>query len=306
MVRKIRKSIMIALIVSFCSLNVCVMHASAKETDTSQKQKITVKTGWKKEAGKWYYYKKDGTKKTGWLSYKNDWYFLGKDGSMYSRKWKYYQGFWYYFGADGKMCSNTVVEDRGELYYFFRSGQMRDREGWFKFEDRWFFSQADGTLYRDRIICSRGVYYYMQKDGAMRELENQVAAKVAFGLNGDLKEAFRYACGLTYYGRELFDASWGSKRLSEQGINERKGNCFVLAGTFREIAYAMGYDVHQMDGYVLVTSGKAKHSWVEIEIDGEIYCFDVSAARSGNVEANYMFQYGAKGTYKFVDYTRMN
>ena len=120
MVRKIRKSIMIALIVSFCSLNVCVMHASAKETDTEKKE-VTIKTGWKKEAGKWYYYKKDGTKKTGWLSYKNDWYFLGKDGSMYSRKWKYYQGFWYYFGADGKMCSNTVVEDRGELYYFFRS-----------------------------------------------------------------------------------------------------------------------------------------------------------------------------------------
>jgi hypothetical protein len=126
-------------------------------------------------------------------------------------------------------------------------------------------------------------------------------------MKGDLKEAFKYASGTKYYGRDEFDASWGSEKLAQYGITNRKGNCYVYAATFRDLAYAMGYDVHQISGYVKVVSGKARHSWVEIDLDGKTYVYDPAYARRfDDIYYCYQFDYGKKDTYIYVDFERMN
>ena len=68
----------------------------------------------------------------------------------------------------------------------------------------------------------------------------------------------------------------------------------------------MGYDAHQVTGYVQITTGWGPHSWVEIDMDGETYVFEPDGLRILGMDHTYMFHYGDKGTWKYADYVRMN
>ena len=116
----------------------------------------------------------------------------------------------------------------------------------------------------------------------------------------------KYASSTTYYGRDLFDQTWGSQKLGEYGIRNRRGNCFVYAAILREIAVCMGYDAHQVYGKVRLAEGWGTHSWVEIDKDGETYVCDPACALRLGTSNAYMFRYGQKGTYMYDYIKRMN
>ena len=67
------------------------------------------------------------------------------------------------------------------------------------------------------------------------------------------------------------------------------GNCYCYAATFGELARAIGYDAQAYSG--TVGSNRAKHSWVEIEIDGVNYTFDSELEMAGRKKYVYRDMY---------------
>ena len=60
----------------------------------------TVKTGWQKADGKWYYMDKNGVMQTGWQKVGSKWYYMNKDGVMQTG-WQKIGGKWYYMNGSG-------------------------------------------------------------------------------------------------------------------------------------------------------------------------------------------------------------
>ena len=83
------------------------------------------------------------------------------------------------------------------------------------------------------------------------------------------------------------------------------GKCYAKAATFCYMAKVLGYDAHQIAGYVPLTSGGlGVHSWVGININGTIYVYDPAFHQTG--KNGYQFHYGTSGTWRYTAYYRMN
>ena len=80
----------------------------------------------------------------------------------------------------------------------------------------------------------------------------------------------------------------------------------MMAATFYYMAKVLGYDAHQVAGYVpRIGGGVTPHSWVEIVINGTVYVFDPNFTNEtgGN---GYQIRYGTSGTWMYSSYYRMN
>ena len=73
------------------------------------------------------------------------------------------------------------------------------------------------------------------------------------------------------------------QKAADYGFNSRngnanavaKGNCYVLAAMFCEMARLLGYDAHLISGQVpLLAGGYGPHGWVEIIENGTTYVYD--------------------------------
>ena len=76
--------------------------------------------------------------------------------------------------------------------------------------------------------------------------------------------------------------------------------------TQNDMAKVLGYDAHQVAGYVpKIGGGVTPHSWVEIVINGTVYVFDPNFTNEtgGN---GYQIRYGTSGTWMYSSYYRMN
>ncbi len=114
----------------------------------------------------------------------------------------------------------------------------------------------------------------------------------------------------TYYGHGKPDmpeeGSNGTKWFAEFGFTNLKGNCFVFAASFYEMAKLMGYEPRQMEGKLpLRGGGYGPHSWDEIDIDGVTYVFDPECTWAVGKDA-FKVQYGAPGTWRYCFYTQMH
>ena len=89
------------------------------------------------------------------------------------------------------------------------------------------------------------------------------------------------------------------------GFEKRVGNCYVMASAFYWMAKINGWDVYLVEGYVPTSGGyNAVHGWIEVEVGDEIYVCDPSGARKG-LNA-YMIKYGTPGSYRYLNYVRVN
>ncbi len=125
----------------------------------------------------------------------------------------------------------------------------------------------------------------------------------------DLRSAFNYAASIPYYGHTADmpqTAATSMEWYAEYGFKNGKGNCYVMAAMFCEMAKTLGYDAHQIGGYVpLASGGMGDHSWVEINIDGTTYVFDPDFTHETN-RNGYMIFYGQSGTWRYVKDTYMS
>jgi len=120
----------------------------------------------------------------------------------------------------------------------------------------------------------------------------------------DLKAAYRWAVDLKYYGHNTKmpeTPDMGMEWYADFGFDNLKGNCYVKAAVFCEMARLLGYEARQMTGFVPQMSGEnGPHSWVEIDIEGTTYVvdpvFETDAGRNG-----YLIAYGQSGTWRYID-----
>ncbi len=137
------------------------------------------------------------------------------------------------------------------------------------------------------------------------------AAAVLDSVGWNLTAAFNWSSHLTYYGHGKPDmpenGSPGTKWFAEFGFNNLKGNCYVMAATFTEMARLLGYNIVQVSGQVPSRKGGlTPHSWCEMYIDGVTYVFDPDFAYNMGGTGGFQIQYGQKGTWRYTAYTAMS
>jgi len=119
----------------------------------------------------------------------------------------------------------------------------------------------------------------------------------------DLSAAFYNAASISYYGHTVDmpqDAWTGMQWYANYGFTYGRGNCYVMAAMFCEMAKTLGYDAHQISGYVpLASGGYGDHSWVEINFSNGTYVFDPDFTNETGYNG-YMITYGQSGTWKYV------
>lgn len=139
-----------------------------------------------------------------------------------------------------------------------------------------------------------------------REAKYPVAASLIRG--GDLRRAFEISHSIPYFGHNdqiPSEPVWTTEQFADFGFTNKKGNCYVMAAMFYEMAYVLGYNPRQMAGWVPSrTRGRATHSWVEIDINGETFVFDPDFTYATK-KNGFMFKYGTKGTWRYMDYSPM-
>ena len=121
----------------------------------------------------------------------------------------------------------------------------------------------------------------------------------------DLRAAYVWSSNLQWT-NQYSSPDAGTRAMANTGFTTGTGGCYVMAATFYEMARELGYDAHQMTGYVPRRGGGlAIHSWVEIVSNGVTYVVDPDFAyeTGGN---GYLIQYGQQGTWRYQSYSRMN
>lgn len=121
------------------------------------------------------------------------------------------------------------------------------------------------------------------------------ALRVLNRIGHSLRAAFNYSCMKYVRNNSLTNPSYGTHYYAHIGLTQHKGNCYVMAATFCELAKALGYNAVQVSGVVpLRSGGLGPHSWVEL--GGYVYDpdFQVESGKSG-----YKIYYGKPGTWRY-------
>ena len=264
-------------------------------------------TGWFLAPEGWYYYDPSGAKAEGWCYVDGSWYYLDPENQklMVDNQWKVIGGARYFLHAGGHMASDWV-DINGEWYWFGQDGAMKT--GWQYIGGFWYYlyDESDphggiwGAMAKGTVIDG----YRIGVSGKWSQA-TQYAANVLDQIGWNIQAAFNWSAGLTYY-RMTSDPSPGSEWFANYGFENGYGNCYVMAATFCYMADVLGYEVHQMAGYVPQRGGgMTPHSWCEVVIDQVTYVFDPNFTNETG-RNGFQISYGTSGTWIYSDYYRMN
>ena len=274
--------------------------------------KIT--TGWVKYENSWYYLQTEkecpetpGAMKTGWFKQNNNWYYLdpARGGKMVASEWMLIDGRWYHFYGGGGMETGWTKQN-GNWYHLNANGAMET--GWIIMNDDWYYlypagnssGAPEGAMAVNTVING----YVVAPDGVYNEAY-QGAYNVLNRVGWNLWAAYNWSANLPYVNYSN-DPSPGSKNFAIHGFKTKTGDCYVMAGTFYYMAKLLGYDAHQIAGYVpLRSGGMGVHSWVEIDMNGSTYVFDPDFTHESG-RNGYQISYGMSGTWRYSNYYRMN
>jgi len=284
--------------------------------------------GWKYINSRWYYFNDNGVMKTGWLYYGEHWYYLSSYGDMsvdewdyinskwyyfydsgvMETGWTYYKNRWYYLSPYGDMSVNEWDYINSKWYHFYDSGIMQT--GWFLYNGNWYYlypannnaGKSIGAMAQNTTIDG----YFISQDGIwINDEAYQGAYSVLNQVGWNLWSAYNWSANLPYVNYSN-DPSPGSRDFAIHGFQTKTGDCYVMAATFYYMAKALGYDAHQIAGYVpLRGGGQGVHSWVEIDMDGSTYVFDPDFTHETK-RNGYQITYGMSGTWRYSNYYRMN
>ena len=198
-----------------------------------------------------------------------------------------------------------------DVCYHALLGRDPDESGFFF----WLDKLSTGEMTRQQIfelfcdseefknLCAS--YAIMHHIPTIRELYPEACA-VLDQVGWDLRSAYKWSVGITYV-RSGLNESVGTRELAHIGFSTRKGNCYVYAATFYEMAIVLGYDAHQIVGGVVnLHGGLSPHSWVEIDMEGTTYVFDPEFEQTRSGRDGWKFHYGRKNTWVYAQYRRIN
>ena len=256
---------------------------------------------------KWYYFYDSGVMETGWTYYKNNWYYLSPYGDMSVNEWNYINSNWYHFDQNGIMQTGWFLYN-GNWYYLYpannNAGKSIGAMAQNTTIDGYFISQ-DGIWINDEAY--QGAYSVLNQVGwnLWSDEAYQGAYSVLNQVGWNLWSAYNWSANLPYVNYSN-DPSPGSRDFAIHGFQTKTGDCYVMAATFYYMAKALGYDAHQIAGYVpLRGGGQGVHSWVEIDMDGSTYVFDPDFTHETK-RNGYQITYGMSGTWRYSNYYRMN
>ena len=230
------------------------------------------KSTWKQVDGTWYYFNDKGYMFTGWLKQGAIWYYLKPNGAM-AKGWDYIGNKWYYFTEDGFMKASWWYEDT---------------TGWYP---------RNATYIIDGKRCVFDVNGYLWDLTQANNVLNKIGR--------NLRAAYNWSASLTYW-RQSYSPNMGTRWYANIGFTMHKGNCYVMAGTFTEMARALGYNAHQVVGYVPHRGGgDAPHSWVEIDEADGTWVYDPNLTNEKGLPA-FHFKYGKAKTWRYYKYHRVN
>ena len=273
-----------------------------------------IMTGWVKYENSWYYLQTEkecpetpGAMMTGWFKQNNNWYYLNpaRDGKMVASEWMLIDGRWYHFYGGGGMETGWTKQN-GNWYHLNANGAMET--GWIIMNDDWYYlypagnslGAPEGAMAVNTVING----YVVAPDGVYNEAY-QGAYNVLNRVGWNLWAAYNWSANLAYVNYSN-DPSPGSKNFAIHGFKTKTGDCYVMAGTFYYMAKLLGYDAHQIAGYVPLRSGNmGVHSWVEIDMNGSTYVFDPDFTHESG-RNGYQISYGMSGTWRYSNYYRMN
>ena len=273
-----------------------------------------IMTGWVKYENSWYYLQTEkecpetpGAMMTGWFKQNNNWYYLdpARGGKMVASEWMLIDGRWYHFYGGGGMETGWTKQN-GNWYHLNANGAMET--GWIIMNDDWYYlypagnssGAPEGAMAVNTVING----YVVAPDGVYNEAY-QGAYNVLNRVGWNLWAAYNWSANLPYVNYSN-DPSPGSKNFAIHGFKTKTGDCYVMAGTFYYMAKLLGYDAHQIAGYVPLRSGNmGVHSWVEIDINGSTYVFDPDFTHESG-RNGYQISYGMSGTWRYSNYYRMN
>ena len=303
---------------------------NTEDLNSQVKEENTIEKGWVSENGSKYYLDENGERCTGWLLQDEGWYYLDaeKDGAMFDAGWKYinskwyhfydsgvmetgwtyYKNNWYYLSPYGDMSVNEWEYINSNWYHFDQNGIMQT--GWFLYDGNWYYlypannnaGKSVGVMAQNTTIDG----YFISQDGIwINDEAYQGAYNVLNQVGWNLWSAYSWSASLPYVNYSN-DPSPGSKNFAIHGFQTKTGDCYVMAATFYYMAKALGYDAHQIAGYVpLRGGGQGVHSWVEIDMDGSTYVFDPDFTHETK-RNGYQITYGMSGTWRYSNYYRMN
>ena len=171
---------------------------------------------------------------------------------------------------------------------------------------------TEGYLYAQYVTVTSGDINSVKKEettdpSTLTEAE-QKAKSVLDTIGWDLRAAYNWSAhALPYYtlGPEVTGNSVHSEWYANFGLDNHKGNCYVMAATFQKMAKLLGYDAHLVEGYIRTYNGRGRHGWVEIDMNGTTYVFDPNF-EYGGYGNGYQINYGMSGTFKYIDYARVD
>ena len=171
---------------------------------------------------------------------------------------------------------------------------------------------TEGYLYAQYVTVTSSDINSVKKEettdpSTLTEAE-QKAKSVLDTIGWDLRAAYNWSAhALPYYtlGPEVTGNSVHSEWYANFGFDNHKGNCYVMAATFQKMAKLLGYDAHLVEGYIRTYNGRGRHGWVEIDMNGTTYVFDPNF-EYGGYGNGYQINYGMSGTFKYIDYARVD
>jgi glucan-binding YG repeat protein len=288
--------------------------------------------GWYQDSWGWWYVNEDGTYPSNtFKEIGGDIFYFDSWGYM-STGWVSINGSWYYFFPSGSMARGMWIDD----YYvdvtgvWVESGSTEaPTDGWWYNNGNWYYFLS-GVMFTGWLDYGGGNWYYFYHyddvnggtPGAMATnvmiddywcsavgVANEGTATAydrAMANGGTLRGAYDYAASLSYSGRTTYTESWGSGALANQGYYYGTGNCYVMAAAFYNQAICLGYNAHQIAGYVpSISGGLTAHSWVEIDETDGTWVYDPNRTMETGVDA-FRVYYGQPGTWVYSNYHRMN
>ena len=267
-----------------------------------------MRTGWWFKPGEGYhFYDIAGYMRTGWIQTGGKWYYMDPKNNniMLSNQWFRNGKYWYYLKTSGEMAKGWLSL-YGNKYYLSTDGVMRT--GWQNIGGSKYY------FYKENDKNSKG-WGVMAKnttiDGVPIGSDGRASMAYVFAENilnrvgWNLHAAFNWSASLPYRNYSN-DPSPGSEAMAMYGFQNGVGDCYVMAATFYYMAKQLGYDAHQMAGYVpLLGGGMGVHSWVEIDMNGTTYVFDPNFTNQTG-RNGYQIYYGMSGTWRYSNYYRMN
>ena len=168
-----------------------------------------------------------------------------------------------------------------------------------------------GKMLKGRTVTLLDKTWTVDKNGVITGYVTDVmrtAAERLDSIGWNLKAAFNYCVGYTYYGRWMRapDGEVHSTWYADYGFTNHKGNCYVMNASLYQFERVMGFDCYFIEGYVKSSSTyNAPHGWTEVVLDGDIHVFDANFTNETGVNG-YDIYYGKSGTWRYTDYTRVD